>query len=148
MKNFKVLIIAIIMFNSCKNNVIKNNYFDKICISKKGFQVDTTKASWTYSTVLNDTYLNIRPLDIPSDTFFFRIQANLDTTLQIFEFSFNNAQSTFKLYKFKVDAKSGRILFDKEHDDIKNYETIFDQSKKGKDFIAQLEKNNILELRG
>lgn len=145
MKNFKILIIIIFVFNSCHDDYIKSNYFDKICINSKGFVVDSSRESWSHYTISNNDYLTLKRISTPSDTFFFRIESSIDTTLQIFEYSFYDGRSLFKIYKFPLRGDR-KILFDNKRDTLKNFETIFNPFKKGRDFIAQLESNNILEL--
>lgn len=145
MKFLKILAAVIYMY-SCNSGKVSTNYFDKICLKKDSFKIDTSRGSYSSSTIINDNLLNIKPISVPSDTFFFRVQSTYDTTLQIFEYSFYNSKSTYKIYKFKVNYKSGKILFNKDNDDIRKFETVFDPKKKGNDFIAQLESNNILDL--
>lgn len=136
-----VLIIAFI--NSCK---IPDNYFDKVCAGRSEFKFDSTKDSPSNATFENNKYLTIPQIGIPSDTFKLRIEGeSTGDKVKIFEYSFYKSVETFKIYEFPV-AKRGQILFDKTKDNLKDFTTIFDSKEKGKNFIEELENNNILEL--
>lgn len=132
---------------SCNNNSVRNNYFDKICTDSSVFKVDSAKGTLSRYTIETNKYLNLRRITTPSDTFFLRVEYNVDTVDRIFEYSYYDSKESFKLYSFPMDHDTPHeILFDKEKDDATKFVRVFDPAKKGKEFKLQLEKNDILNL--
>lgn len=147
MKLLIFIITASLLICACKQNVNEKEYPSKSCEHATGFVIDTPKVGYiNHTTIENNRYLTLRQMNIPSDTFFLRIESGSDAEVKIFEYSLYKEQASFKVYRFPVDRESQRILFNKEKDDLRNFVTVFDPAKNGSDFLAQLQSNSILEL--
>lgn len=141
-------VLAVILIYSCSNRIQGTDYLSQACVENAAFKVDTpTRGFISYATNENNKYLTIHQINVPSDTFFLRIENNTYDQVRIFEFSYYHNQSSFKIYRFPVQkGESGQILFNKKTDSLKNFTTSFDPSTKGKRFLSLLLENHILEL--
>lgn len=148
MKLFTFIIVVFLFVSACINNEEETNkYIDNLCNSQLGFKVDTpTLGFLSYAIISNNEYLAIRPINFSSDTFVLRIESASKGKLNIFEYSYDKHKSFFKIYRFPMNEKSGKILFDREKDSKEKYVTVYDSKIKGAEFLALLEKNEILEL--
>jgi|GEM_PF-6989153 len=143
MKLLIQIFTAILIGSSCNDS---RHYFDKICDGNTAFKFDSTRRSPSHANFENNKYLTIRQIGIPSDTFYLRIEGgSTGNNLKIFEYSFYKDEESFKIYEFQI-RPDGYIDFDKGKDKLKDFETIFDPTAKGKHFIEELEKNQILRL--
>ena len=146
MKALILLIFICTSLCSC-NKFNESSYLNKGCKTISEFKTDSITNTWTNAFIENNKYLTLYNFNVPSDTFFLRIETSIrkKREVKIFEYSFYNSKSSFKIYRFPFE-KSGKILFDKEKDNLKNYKTTFDSNEIGKSFTAQLKQNRILEL--
>jgi len=142
------LVIIICIFNkSCNTKENNFEYLNIVCSQNAAFSIDSITIKQSFSTIENDNYLTIRPINKSSDTFSLTIESYPKNQLKIFEFTNHNHKSSFKIYTFPlVPKKIGNILFDKTKDDLKNYTRSFESNKKVKAFVSVLERNHILEL--
>lgn len=145
MKSQIVIFFSLLFLFSCDDK-IKENYFDKICKGQNTFRFDTSRNSDNYAINANIEYLGLTSLRNPSDTFYLRVEYSTDTVDKIFEYSFYKSKTSYKVYTFPVEFKSGKILFNKKNEDPENFAKIFSSKNRDEKFINELEKNNILEL--
>ena len=141
-------VLAVILVYSCSNRIQGTDYLNRACAENAAFKVDTpTRGFTSFAINENNKYLTIRQINLPSDTFFLRIENNTYDQVRIFEFSYYHDQSSFKIYRFPVQkGESGQILFNKKIDSLKNFTTSFNPSIKGMRFLSLLQENHILEL--
>jgi hypothetical protein len=145
MKRFITLSIAIITAFSCRQTS-ETTYIAKQCNGVGPFVIDTpSKGQTCYRIQSNNDFLGLKKIAQPSDTFCMRITQSKKGTLNFFEYAACDTFQSFKLFVIPVEGH-GRILFDKEKDNLSNYETVFDSKQKGKDFLKKIAVNHILEL--
>jgi hypothetical protein len=146
MKTVISLLATIIFFYSCNNKTDEISYIDSLCYDSSKFSIDTPQGSYYYRNIINNQYLTLKPINVPSDTFFIRIEYSSRSRLKILESSYYKSNFSFKIYSFPVDSTTGKILFNKETENINDFITVYEPSKKGKDFLSQLKLNTILDL--
>jgi hypothetical protein len=141
-----IAIFYIISIACSCTNASEKNYLEIICDKEKGFVVDTSRNSDTYKAAMVSKYFLLRPLSVPSDTFFFRIEYTTDSTYKIFQYSHYKSASEYKIYTYMIDQVDNRILFDSAKDKPEQFVKIYDPGIFDMDFIDQMKKYQILEL--
>jgi hypothetical protein len=139
-----ILTTLIICFSCSQTN--KTSYITNLCKGARPFVVDTPiQMELHYRIQAVNDFLGFKKLDQPSDTFFFRVSYGKKNVLKFFEYAVCDTFQSFKSFVIPTEPR-GRILFDKEKDNLKNYATVFDPKQKGKGFIDKLTENHILDL--
>lgn len=142
-----LLLLLIILINfSC--SIENSNYLKTLCANNtsSNFIIDTPKGFYYFRTMINEDFLTLKRINKSSDTFRLRIQYYRNSETRIFDFSWFKKNLNFRIVHVPIDTITHEILFDKQKENLRNNWKDFDVNKFGREFLREMQQNNILDL--